>query len=86
MLSLTSMFPGMVVRRSVVYECLDAMDASNAETAETLNGLGFNKEMQAKKTRNFSENDIGLARALFTSLPFCCTMNNGSLSLLLKDA
>nr|GFA44906.1 ABC transporter F family member 1 [Tanacetum cinerariifolium] len=46
------------IRRSVVYECLDAMDASNAEnlTAETLNGLGFIKEMQAKKTRNFLEN------------------------------
>ncbi|GKB05897.1 hypothetical protein Tco_0834092, partial [Tanacetum coccineum] len=56
MLSLTSMFPGMLVRRLVIYECLDAMDASNAETSETLNGLGFNKEMQAKKTRNFLEN------------------------------
>ncbi|GKF30643.1 hypothetical protein Tco_0100441 [Tanacetum coccineum] len=57
MLSLTSMFPGMVVvRRSVVHECFHAIDASNAETAETLNGLAFNKEMQATKTRNFLEN------------------------------
>ncbi|KAM0013880.1 putative ABC transporter, AAA+ ATPase domain, P-loop containing nucleoside triphosphate hydrolase [Helianthus debilis subsp. tardiflorus] len=53
-----------------VYERLDAMDASTAEkrAAEILNGLGFNKMMQAKKTRDFSGGwrmRIALARALF---------------------
>lgn len=46
------------------------MDASTAEkrAAEILNGLGFNKQMQAKKTRDFSGGwrmRIALARALF---------------------
>lgn len=53
-----------------IYERLDAMDASTAEkrAAEILNGLGFNKQMQAKKTRDFSGGwrmRIALARALF---------------------
>ncbi|KAJ7947864.1 ABC transporter family protein [Quillaja saponaria] len=53
-----------------VYERLEAMDASTAEkrAAEILFGLGFNKEMQAKKTRDFSGGwrmRIALARALF---------------------
>ncbi|XP_071719932.1 ABC transporter F family member 1-like [Rutidosis leptorrhynchoides] len=53
-----------------VYERLDAMDASTAEkrAAEILNGLGFNKMMQQKKTRDFSGGwrmRIALARALF---------------------
>lgn len=53
-----------------VYERLDAMDASTAEkrAAEILNGLGFNKMMQEKKTRDFSGGwrmRIALARALF---------------------
>ncbi|KAH9619166.1 hypothetical protein KSS87_006487 [Heliosperma pusillum] len=53
-----------------IYERLDAMDASTAEkrAAEILNGLGFNKEMQAKKTRDFSGGwrmRIALARSLF---------------------
>ncbi|KVI00755.1 AAA+ ATPase domain-containing protein [Cynara cardunculus var. scolymus] len=52
------------------YERLDAMDASTAEkrAAEILNGLGFNKKMQEKKTRDFSGGwrmRIALARALF---------------------
>ncbi|POO01153.1 Phosphonate C-P lyase system [Trema orientale] len=53
-----------------IYERLEAMDASTAEkrAAEILYGLGFNKEMQAKKTRDFSGGwrmRIALARALF---------------------
>ncbi|GMN25001.1 hypothetical protein TIFTF001_000778 [Ficus carica] len=53
-----------------IYERLDAMDASTAEkrAAEILYGLGFNKQMQAKKTRDFSGGwrmRIALARALF---------------------
>lgn len=46
------------------------MDASTAEkrAAEILYGLGFNKQMQAKKTKDFSGGwrmRIALARALF---------------------
>ena len=46
------------------------MDASTAEkrAAEILFGLGFDKEMQAKKTKDFSGGwrmRIALARALF---------------------
>ncbi|KAH1115392.1 hypothetical protein J1N35_008770 [Gossypium stocksii] len=53
-----------------IYERLDALDASTAEkrAAEILFGLGFNKMMQAKKTRDFSGGwrmRIALARALF---------------------
>ncbi|WVZ01051.1 hypothetical protein V8G54_027120 [Vigna mungo] len=53
-----------------VYERLEALDASTAEkrAAEILSGLGFNKQMQAKKTRDFSGGwrmRIALARALF---------------------
>ncbi|XP_022140426.1 ABC transporter F family member 1 [Momordica charantia] len=53
-----------------VYERLEALDASTAEkrAAEILYGLGFNKQMQAKKTRDFSGGwrmRIALARALF---------------------
>uniref|UniRef100_A0A5B6ZWU0 ABC transporter domain-containing protein n=2 Tax=Davidia involucrata TaxID=16924 RepID=A0A5B6ZWU0_DAVIN len=53
-----------------IYERLDAMDASTAEkrAAEILYGLGFNKKMQAKKTRDFSGGwrmRIALSRALF---------------------
>ncbi|KAE9587961.1 hypothetical protein Lal_00003339 [Lupinus albus] len=53
-----------------VYERLEAMDAATAEkrAAEILFGLGFDKQMQAKKTRDFSGGwrmRIALARALF---------------------
>ncbi|KAG6570809.1 ABC transporter F family member 1, partial [Cucurbita argyrosperma subsp. sororia] len=53
-----------------IYERLEAMDASTAEkrAAEILNGLGFNKQMQGKKTRDFSGGwrmRIALARSLF---------------------
>lgn len=53
-----------------IYEQLDAMDASTAKkhATEILNGLGFDKQMQAKKTRDFSGGwrmRIALARALF---------------------
>ncbi|KAE8692899.1 ATP-binding cassette sub-family F member 2 [Hibiscus syriacus] len=53
-----------------IYERLDALDASTAEkrAAEILFGLGFDKMMQAKKTRDFSGGwrmRIALARALF---------------------
>lgn len=53
-----------------IYERLEALDAATAEkrAAEILYGLGFNKVMQAKKTRDFSGGwrmRIALARALF---------------------
>lgn len=53
-----------------IYERLEALDASTAEkrAAEILFGLGFDKMMQAKKTRDFSGGwrmRIALARALF---------------------
>ncbi|CAN0825906.1 ABC transporter F family member 1 [Linum grandiflorum] len=53
-----------------IYERLDTLDASTAEkrAAEILFGLGFDKQMQAKKTRDFSGGwrmRIALARALF---------------------
>ncbi|CAN6461471.1 unnamed protein product [Victoria cruziana] len=53
-----------------IYERLEALDAATAEkrAAEILFGLGFNKKMQAKKTRDFSGGwrmRIALARALF---------------------
>ncbi|XP_010535620.1 PREDICTED: ABC transporter F family member 1 [Tarenaya hassleriana] len=53
-----------------IYERLEAMDASTAEkrAAEILYGLGFDKKMQAKKTKDFSGGwrmRIALARALF---------------------
>ncbi|KAJ4773623.1 ABC transporter F family member 1 [Rhynchospora pubera] len=53
-----------------IYERLDALDASTAEkrAAEILFGLGFTKQMQAKKTKDFSGGwrmRIALARALF---------------------
>ncbi|XVE79808.1 hypothetical protein DITRI_Ditri14bG0085800 [Diplodiscus trichospermus] len=53
-----------------IYERLDAIGASTAEkrAAEILFGLGFNKKMQAKKTRDFSGGwrmRIALARAIF---------------------
>ncbi|XP_002523695.2 ABC transporter F family member 1 isoform X1 [Ricinus communis] len=53
-----------------IYERLEAIDASTAEkrAAEILFGLGFSKQMQAKKTRDFSGGwrmRIALARALF---------------------
>ncbi|EDQ84909.1 uncharacterized protein MONBRDRAFT_35317 [Monosiga brevicollis MX1] len=57
-------------RLTSIYERLDAMDASLAEAkaAKLLHGLGFTKEMQAKKTKDFSGGwrmRIALARALF---------------------
>ncbi|KAK9126614.1 hypothetical protein Scep_015460 [Stephania cephalantha] len=53
-----------------IYERLEALDAATAEkrAAEILHGLGFDKKMQAKKTRDFSGGwrmRIALARALF---------------------
>lgn len=53
-----------------IYERLEALDAATAEkrAAEILFGLGFNKQMQAKKTKDFSGGwrmRIALARALF---------------------
>lgn len=53
-----------------IYERLDVLDAGTAEkrAAEILFGLGFDKKMQAKKTRDFSGGwrmRIALARALF---------------------
>ncbi|CAI5977104.1 unnamed protein product [Closterium sp. NIES-64] len=53
-----------------IYERLDAMDSATAEVraAQILHGLGFTKQMQQKKTRDFSGGwrmRIALARALF---------------------
>ncbi|KAI7846313.1 hypothetical protein COHA_000150 [Chlorella ohadii] len=53
-----------------IYERLDALESDMAEVraASILHGLGFNKEMQNKKTREFSGGwrmRIALARALF---------------------
>ncbi|KAI3981245.1 hypothetical protein MKX01_041300 [Papaver californicum] len=53
-----------------VYERLESLDVATAEkrAAEILFGLGFDKNMQAKKTRDFSGGwrmRIALARALF---------------------
>lgn len=53
-----------------IYERLEAMDAATAEVraAKILAGLGFTKEMQQKKTKDFSGGwrmRIALARALF---------------------
>ncbi|KAJ4883698.1 ABC transporter F family member 1 [Raphanus sativus] len=57
-------------RLDTIYERLEVMDSSTAEkrAAEILFGLGFDKEMQAKKTKDFSGGwrmRIALARALF---------------------
>ncbi|KAI3432307.1 hypothetical protein D9Q98_003867 [Chlorella vulgaris] len=58
-----------------IYERLDALDSDMAEVraASILHGLGFNKDMQDKKTRDFSGGwrmRIALARALFVEPTF----------------
>jgi ATP-binding cassette subfamily F protein 2 len=58
-----------------IYERLDALDSDMAEVraASILHGLGFDKEMQNKKTRDFSGGwrmRISLARALFVEPTF----------------
>jgi len=58
-----------------IYERLDALDSDMAEVraASILHGLGFDKGMQAKKTRDFSGGwrmRIALARALFVEPTF----------------
>lgn len=58
-----------------IYERLDALDSDTAEVraASILHGLGFSKEMQSKKTRDFSGGwrmRISLARALFVEPTF----------------
>ena len=57
------------------YVRLEQMDAATTEAraAKILSGLGFTKEMQAKKTRDFSGGwrmRIALARALFVKPTF----------------
>ncbi|KAL5201361.1 hypothetical protein ABZP36_035715 [Zizania latifolia] len=51
-----------------VYERLEAIDASTAEkrAADILFGLGFNKQIQAKKTRDFSAGGWRMRIALAT--------------------
>ncbi|KAJ8425952.1 hypothetical protein Cgig2_016232 [Carnegiea gigantea] len=68
--ALASQEDGGGERLERIYERLDAIDASTAEkrAAEILYGLGFNKMMQAKKTKDFSGGwrmRIALARSLF---------------------
>ena len=64
---------------------LDKLDAATTEmrAAKILHGLGFDKEMQAKKTRDFSGGwrmRIALARALFVDpsllYAFSCPINS----------
>ena len=67
--------PEVEQRLEDIYERLDAMDSDMAEVraASILHGLGFDKEMQAKKTREFSGGwrmRISLARALFMEPTF----------------
>ena len=67
--------PEVESRMEDIYERLDALDSDMAEVraASILHGLGFDKEMQAKKTRDFSGGwrmRISLARALFVEPTF----------------
>lgn len=67
--------PEVEARLEDIYERLDALESDTAETraASILHGLGFDKEMQAKKTRDFSGGwrmRISLARALFVEPTF----------------
>lgn len=67
--------PEVESRLEDIYERLDALESDTAEVraASILHGLGFNKEMQAKKTRDFSGGwrmRISLARALFVEPTF----------------
>jgi ATP-binding cassette, subfamily F, member 2 len=67
--------PEIEARLEDIYERLDALDSDMAEVraASILHGLGFDKEMQAKKTRDFSGGwrmRISLARALFVEPTF----------------
>ena len=67
--------PEVETRLEDIYERLDALESDMAEVraASILHGLGFNKEMQAKKTRDFSGGwrmRISLARALFVEPTF----------------
>jgi ATP-binding cassette subfamily F protein 2 len=67
--------PEVESRLEDIYERLDALESDMAEVraASILHGLGFDKEMQAKKTRDFSGGwrmRISLARALFVEPTF----------------
>lgn len=67
--------PEVEQRLEDIYERLDALDSDLAEVraASILHGLGFDKEMQNKKTRDFSGGwrmRISLARALFVEPTF----------------
>lgn len=67
--------PEVEARMEDIYERLDALESDMAEVraASILHGLGFDKEMQAKKTRDFSGGwrmRISLARALFVEPTF----------------
>jgi len=64
---------------NMVYERLDALDASTAEVRarSILSGLGFTHEMQSKKTKDFSGGwrmRVSLARALFIQ-PVCLLLD-----------
>lgn len=64
---------------NLVYERLDALDASTAEVRarSILSGLGFTHEMQSKKTKDFSGGwrmRVSLARALFIQ-PVCLLLD-----------
>lgn len=67
--------PESEARLEDVYARLDALESDTAESraASILHGLGFDKEMQGKKTRDFSGGwrmRISLARALFVEPTF----------------
>ena len=67
--------PEVEARMEDIYERLDALDSDMAEVraASILHGPGFDKEMQAKKTRDFSGGwrmRISLGRALFVEPTF----------------
>eukprot|EP00775_Hariotina_reticulata_P008963 gene8963-9138_t len=69
------MTPEVEARLADVYERLDSLDSDTTEAraASILHGLGFDKEMQRMKTRQFSGGwrmRIALARALFLEPTF----------------